>query len=121
MHKRRKPKIPLYEYFAKELAFMKYNIFNFLIISGICTIILIAFIFRQIAKDILVFLVHHVDEIAIAILVLILLLTIYYISMSISKSRRLILTDDELKELKINSFEDYLKSLITNLVIIPCI
>lgn len=68
-----------------------------------------AFIFFQITKDTLIFLIHHVDDIAIGVFVLILIITLYYISMSISKSRRLILTDDELKELKVYSFNDYLK------------
>lgn len=75
----------------------------------ICVIVFSAFIFFQITKDILIFLIHHADNVAIGVLVLILIITLYYISMSISKSRRLILTDDELKELKVYSFNDYLK------------
>lgn len=106
---KRKPKVPLYEYFEKELAFVRYNIFNFLIALVICVIVFVMFVFRQVTKDILIYLVHYIDEIAIVVLVLIILLTLYYIFTSISKSRRLILTDDELKELKIHSFEDYLK------------
>lgn len=105
MHKRRKPKVPLHEYFVKELAFMKKYILKLVI----CVIVFSAFIFFQITKDILMFLIHNIDNIAIGILILIILITLYYISVSISKSRRLILTEDELKELKIHSFEDYLK------------
>lgn len=100
---KRKPKVPLREFFVKELAFIKY-----MIILVICIIIFKAFKFDRIAKSISIFLLHHAVEIAIVILILMILFMLYYIFMSISKSRRLILTDDELKELKIHSFEDYM-------------
>jgi hypothetical protein len=99
---KRKPKVPLREFFVKELAFIKY-----MIILVICIIIFKAFKFDRIAKSISIFLLHHAVEIVIVILVLIVLFALYYVFMSISKSRRLILTDNELKELKIHSFEDY--------------